>query len=51
LYRYTAAEFPLDPMLSKTLVASDKYKCSEEVATICCMLSSVGRRTLNQVDP
>ena len=34
------AEFPLDPMLSKTLVASDKYKCSEEVATICCMLSS-----------
>lgn len=34
------AEFPLDPMLSKTLVASDKYGCSEEVATICCMLSS-----------
>ncbi len=34
------AEFPLDPMLSKTLVAADTYGCSEEVATICCMLSS-----------
>ena len=34
------AEFPLDPMLSKTLVASDQYGCSEEVATVCCMLSS-----------
>ena len=34
------AEFPLDPMLSKTLVAADKYGCSEEIASICCMLSS-----------
>ena len=34
------AEFPLDPMLSKTLVAADTYGCSEHVATICCMLSS-----------
>jgi pre-mRNA-splicing factor ATP-dependent RNA helicase DHX16 len=34
------AEFPLDPMLSKTLVAADTYGCSEQVATICCMLSS-----------
>ncbi|XP_065005349.1 pre-mRNA-splicing factor ATP-dependent RNA helicase DEAH1-like isoform X3 [Musa acuminata AAA Group] len=25
------AEFPLDPMLSKMIVASEKYKCSEEV--------------------
>lgn len=25
------AEFPLDPMLSKMLIASEKYKCSEEV--------------------
>lgn len=33
------AEFPLDPMLSKTLCASDKYKVSDEVMTICCMLS------------
>lgn len=24
------AEFPLDPMLSKMIVASDKYKCSDE---------------------
>ncbi|KAL8139986.1 hypothetical protein V2J09_006007 [Rumex salicifolius] len=33
------AEFPLDPMLSKMIVASDKYKCSEEVITIAAMLS------------
>lgn len=33
------AEFPLDPMLSKMLIASEKYKCSEEIASICAMLS------------
>eukprot|EP00249_Psilotum_nudum_P022504 c28541_g1_i3 orf=362-3079(+) len=33
------AEFPLDPMLSKMIVASDKYKCSEEILTITSMLS------------
>ena len=33
------AEFPLDPMLAKTLCASDKYKVSDEVMTVCCMLS------------
>eukprot|EP00736_Rhodelphis_marinus_P003018 Rmarinus@m.1683 len=33
------AEFPLDPMLSKMLVASEKFKCSEEITTICAMLS------------
>lgn len=33
------AEFPLDPMLSKMIVASDKYKCSEEIVTIASMLS------------
>ncbi|KAJ4842063.1 Pre-mRNA-splicing factor ATP-dependent RNA helicase DEAH1 [Turnera subulata] len=31
--------FPLDPMLSKMVVASDKYKCSEEIITIAAMLS------------
>jgi pre-mRNA-splicing factor ATP-dependent RNA helicase DHX16 len=25
------AEFPCDPMLSKSLIASEKYHCSEEV--------------------
>lgn len=25
------AEFPLDPMLSKTVIASEKYGCVEEV--------------------
>lgn len=25
------AEFPMDPMLSKTIIASEKFKCSEEV--------------------
>ncbi|XP_010538373.1 PREDICTED: pre-mRNA-splicing factor ATP-dependent RNA helicase DEAH1 [Tarenaya hassleriana] len=33
------AEFPLDPMLSKMIVASDKYKCSDEIISIACMLS------------
>ncbi|KAF8365082.1 hypothetical protein HHK36_032913 [Tetracentron sinense] len=33
------AEFPLDPMLSKMIIASDKYKCSEEVISIAAMLS------------
>ncbi|KAL5752131.1 hypothetical protein ACOSQ2_022638 [Xanthoceras sorbifolium] len=33
------AEFPLDPMLSKMIVASDKYKCSDEIITIASMLS------------
>eukprot|EP00775_Hariotina_reticulata_P008556 gene8556-8738_t len=33
------AEFPLDPMLSKALLASETYQVSEEVATICAMVS------------
>lgn len=33
------AELPLDPMMAKALLASERYGCSEEVATICAMLS------------
>lgn len=33
------AEFPVDPMMAKMLLASEKYKCSEEIVTIACMLS------------
>jgi pre-mRNA-splicing factor ATP-dependent RNA helicase DHX16 len=33
------AEFPLDPMLSKMIVVSDKYKCSDEIISIAAMLS------------
>lgn len=33
------AEFPLDPMMSKALVASEKFGCSEEIMTVCAMLS------------
>ncbi|XP_021741932.1 pre-mRNA-splicing factor ATP-dependent RNA helicase DEAH1-like [Chenopodium quinoa] len=33
------AEFPLDPMLSKMIVASEKYRCSEEIIRIAAMLS------------
>eukprot|EP00879_Flechtneria_rotunda_P010545 GHRR01011025.1.p1 GENE.GHRR01011025.1~~GHRR01011025.1.p1 ORF type:complete len:1017 (+),score=386.99 GHRR01011025.1:232-3282(+) len=33
------AEFPLDPMLSKALLASEQYKVSEEVASVCAMVS------------
>ncbi|XP_063971809.1 probable pre-mRNA-splicing factor ATP-dependent RNA helicase mog-4 [Diachasmimorpha longicaudata] len=36
------AEFPLDPMMAKMLLASEKYRCSEEVATIAAMLSVNG---------
>ncbi|KAL8151775.1 hypothetical protein V2J09_021583 [Rumex salicifolius] len=32
------AEFPLEPMLSKMIVASEKYKCSSEIITIAAML-------------
>ncbi|CAA9997872.1 unnamed protein product [Nesidiocoris tenuis] len=33
------AEFPLDPMMGKMLLASEKYKCSEEIVSIAAMLS------------
>jgi pre-mRNA-splicing factor ATP-dependent RNA helicase DHX16 len=33
------AEFPVDPMLSKMILASEKYKCSEEILSITAMLS------------
>lgn len=33
------AEFPLDPQLSKMLVAAPKYRCSNEILSIAAMLS------------
>lgn len=33
------AEFPVDPLMAKMLIASEKYKCSEEIVTIAAMLS------------
>ncbi|KAH1246480.1 Pre-mRNA-splicing factor ATP-dependent RNA helicase DEAH1 [Glycine max] len=33
------AEFPLDPMLSKMIVASENYKCSDDIISIAAMLS------------
>eukprot|EP01038_Epipyxis_sp_PR26KG_P008427 gene8427-11397_t len=33
------AEFPLDPMMSKVLIASEQYGCSSEILTIVSMLS------------
>lgn len=33
------AEFPLDPMLSKSVIASEKYKCVKEVLSTVSMLS------------
>ncbi|KAG1733870.1 P-loop containing nucleoside triphosphate hydrolase protein [Suillus paluster] len=33
------AEFPLDPQLSKTLIVSPEFKCSNEILTIAAMLS------------
>lgn len=44
-------EFPVDPMLSKMIVGSEKYKCSGEIITIAAMLSagnSVFYRPKNQ---
>ncbi|KAJ3098111.1 hypothetical protein HDU97_004295 [Phlyctochytrium planicorne] len=34
------AEFPIDPMLSKALIASETYQCSEEVVSIIAMLTA-----------
>ena len=34
------AEFPVDPMMSKMIIASEKYKCSAEAVTIAAMLSN-----------
>lgn len=36
------AEFPMDPMMSKCLIASEKYHCSSDVLTILSMLSVGG---------
>lgn len=36
------AEFPLDPMLAKVMVASDQYGVSEDVITVCAMLTCGG---------
>ncbi|KAK8465863.1 hypothetical protein PHAVU_009G193400 [Phaseolus vulgaris] len=33
------AEFPLDPMLSKMIVASENFKCSDDIISIAAMLS------------
>ncbi|CAI2181811.1 2391_t:CDS:1 [Funneliformis geosporum] len=33
------AEYPLDPVLSKTIITSEKYHCSEEVISIISMLN------------
>lgn len=36
------AEFPLDPKMSKSIIASESYGCSEEILTIMSMLSVNG---------
>ncbi|KDR15211.1 hypothetical protein L798_10984, partial [Zootermopsis nevadensis] len=36
------AEFPVDPMMAKMILASEKYKCSEDILTIAAMLSVNG---------
>ncbi|XP_067830119.1 pre-mRNA-splicing factor ATP-dependent RNA helicase DHX16 isoform X2 [Heptranchias perlo] len=33
------AELPVDPMLSKMILAAERYQCSEEILTIAAMLS------------
>ncbi|KAF8208731.1 pre-mRNA splicing factor [Mycena galopus ATCC 62051] len=36
------AEFPVDPMLSKAIISSERYVCTDEVLTIIAMLSESG---------
>lgn len=36
------AEFPVDPMMSKAIIASDEYKCTAEILSIVSMLSVGG---------
>ena len=36
------AEFPVDPMLSKAIIASENYHCTDEVLTIISMLQESG---------
>ncbi|KAH9480275.1 Pre-mRNA-splicing factor ATP-dependent RNA helicase-like protein cdc28 [Psilocybe cubensis] len=36
------AEFPVDPMLSKAIISSEKYSCTDEVLTIISMLQESG---------
>uniref|UniRef100_A0A0W0EVK0 RNA helicase n=1 Tax=Moniliophthora roreri TaxID=221103 RepID=A0A0W0EVK0_MONRR len=36
------AEFPVDPMLSKAIISSETYQCTDEVLTIISMLSESG---------
>ena len=36
------AEFPIDPMLSKSILAADKHNCVEEVLSIIAMLGESG---------
>ena len=33
------SEFPLDPMLSKTVIVSEKYKCTQQILSTVAMLS------------
>jgi pre-mRNA-splicing factor ATP-dependent RNA helicase DHX16 len=33
------AELPVDPMMSKTLLASEQFSCSEQILSVCAMLS------------
>ena len=34
------AEFPCDPMMSKMILASEQYKCSDQILTVAAMLSN-----------
>ena len=36
------AEFPVDPMLAKMIIASEEYKCVDQIITIVAMLTLGG---------
>jgi HrpA-like RNA helicase len=42
------AEFPVDPMLSKAIIASEDYSCTDEILTIVSMLQESSHRYQDQ---
>lgn len=43
------AEFPLDPQLSKMVIASCEYSCSNEILSTCAMLTGIYRKAVSNL--
>lgn len=44
------AEFPMDPALSKSILASEKYNCTEEVSLLISLFSITEHIELTQIE-